>query len=164
MKTAVLHVSTLQSVEMNKLSPEELSNLEKDDIENEISYNETYYNQKSIESQKDEIIYNRKSNESPNEEIIEDIEFEEEIEEEADPIKEMYEDALSEYNNGNYGSAKDILTNIIIKEDSADAYYLIGRILYNQEDKMGAISFVKKAIALDPGHEDANEFFMELKK
>ncbi|WP_295622178.1 DEAD/DEAH box helicase [uncultured Methanobrevibacter sp.] len=150
--------------EMNKLSPEELSNLEKDDIENEISYNETYYNQKSIESQKDEIIYNRKSNESPNEEIIEDIEFEEEIEEEADPIKEMYEDALSEYNNGNYGSAKDILTNIIIKEDSADAYYLIGRILYNQEDKMGAISFVKKAIALDPGHEDANEFFMELKK
>ena len=150
--------------EMNKLSPEELSNLEKDDIENEISYNETYYNQKSIESQKDEIIYNRKSNESPNEEIIEDIEFEEEIEEGADPIKEMYEDALSEYNNGNYGSAKDILTNIIIKEDSADAYYLIGRILYNQEDKMGAISFVKKAIALDPGHEDANEFFMELKK
>ena len=60
--------------------------------------------------------------------------------------------------------AKDILTNIIIKEDSADAYYLIGKILYEQEDSLGAISFVRKAISIDPGHEDANEFYMQLKK
>ena len=59
--------------------------------------------------------------------------------------------------------AKEILTNIIIKKDSADAYYLIGKILYEQDDNLGALSFVKKAISIDPGHEEANEFYLELK-
>ena len=70
---------------------------------------------------------------------------------------------MEEFNKGNYSIAKEILTNIIIKEDSADAYYLIGKILYEQDDKLGALSFVKKAISIDSGHEDANEFLLELK-
>ena len=80
-----------------------------------------------------------------------------------DPLDEAYNDALEEFNKGNYSIAKEILTNIIIKEDSADAYYLIGKILYEQDDKLGALSFVKKAISIDSGHEDANEFLLELK-
>ena len=79
------------------------------------------------------------------------------------PLDEAYDDALEEFNKGNYSIAKEILTNIIIKEDSADAYYLIGKILYEQDDKLGALSFVKKAISIDPVHEDANEFLLELK-
>ena len=78
-------------------------------------------------------------------------------------LDEAYNDALEEFNKGNYSIAKEILTNIIIKEDSADAYYLIGKILYEQDDKLGALSFVKKAISIDPVHEDANEFLLELK-
>ena len=34
---------------------------------------------------------------------------------------------------------------------------------YEQDDKLGALSFVKKAISIDSGHEDANEFLLELK-
>ena len=79
------------------------------------------------------------------------------------PLDEAYNDALEEFNKENYSIAKEILTNIIIKKDSADAYFLIGKILYMQEDKMGALSFVKKAISIDPGHEEANEFYLELR-
>ena len=78
-------------------------------------------------------------------------------------MDEAYNDAVEEYNKGNLSIAKDILTNIIIKEDSADAYYLIGKILYEQEDEMGALFFVKKAISIDSGHEEANEFIFKLK-
>ena len=144
--------------EMNKLSPEDLSNLEKQEIDDNISYNETYYNQKTVKQENEK--------EAKGENIEDDNETEafEEEKNETDPLNEAYNDALTEYNNGNYGMAKDILTNIIIKEDSADAYYLIGKILYEQEDSLGAISFVRKAISIDPGHEDANEFYMQLKK
>ena len=93
---------------------------------------------------------------------INETDMEEEIND-TDPFKEALNDALEEYDKGNYSIAKEILTNIIIKEDSADAYYLIGKILYEQDDKLGALSFVKKAISIDPGHEEANEFYLELK-
>ena len=141
--------------EMNKLSPEELSALENQDLEDNISYNETYYNQKE-------------KNNMENEEDKETIESEPENKADEDinninPLDEAYDDALEEFNKGNYSIAKEILTNIIIKEDSADAYYLIGKILYEQDDKLGALSFVKKAISIDPVHEDANEFLLELK-
>ena len=137
--------------EMNKLSPEELSALENQDLEDNISYDETYYNQKGKNIE----------NENPDEAI--ESETENEVEEGIDPLDEAYNDALDEFNKGNYSIAKEILTNIIIKEDSADAYYLIGKILYEQDDKLGALSFVKKAISIDSGHEDANEFLLELK-
>ena len=81
-------------------------------------------------------------------------------------IRSEYEDAMDEFNKGNYSSAKDILNDILIKTDkcNADAYYLIGRILYLQEDKNGAFSFVKKAISLEGAHEEANELLIEIKK
>ena len=117
--------------EMNKLSPEELSALENQDLEDNISYNETYYNQKDKGNTQNDY-----SNESIEEEVVES-----EDNEETDPLDEAYNDALDEFNKGNYSIAKEILTNIIIKKDSADAYYLIGKILYEQDDKLGALSF-----------------------
>lgn len=138
--------------EMNKLSPEELSALENQELEEKILYNETYYNQKDKGNTQNDY-----SNESIEDDMVESDD------EETDPLDEAYNDALEEFNKGNYSIAKEILTNIIIKKDSADAYYLIGKILYEQDDKLGALSFVKKAISIDQGHEDANEFLLELK-
>ena len=142
--------------EMNKLSSEELSKLENQDLEDNISYNETYYNHKT----------NKKEHSIEGDLLEESIDKEDvsEKEDNLNPIEEAYNDALEEYDKGNYSIAKEILTNIIIKEDSADAYYLIGKILYKQDDNMGALSFIKKAISIDPGHEDANEFYLKLKK
>lgn len=138
--------------EMNKLSPEELSALENQELEDKILYNETYYNQKDKGNTQNDY-----SNESIEDDMVESDD------EGTDPLDEAYNDALEEFNKGNYSIAKEILTNIIIKKDSADAYYLIGKILYEQDDKLGALSFVKKAISIDQGHEDANEFLLELK-
>ena len=155
--------------EMNKLSPEELSALENQDLEELISYNETYYNQKEsghIENGDSRVNGNSKIDGNPyiNEENDDEEEDDgTEIKEETNPLDEAYNDALEEFEKGNYSIAKEILTNIIIKEDSADAYYLIGKILYEQEDKLGALSFVKKAISIDSGHEEANEFLLKLK-
>ena len=138
--------------EMNRLSPEELSALENQDLD---------YNQK------DNRLNKESESDLANEGIIQEYDDNKENYEEEtqiNPLDEAYNDALEEFNKGNYSMAKDILTNIIIKEDSADAYYLIGKILYMQDDKMGAMSFVKKAISIDSGHEEANEFYLELKK
>ena len=141
--------------EMNKLSPEELANLENQDLEDNISYNETYYNKR------DSVDSDTETRESDNGTIESNSETG--IKRDIDPLDEAYNDALEEFDKGNYSMAKEILTNIIIKKDSADAYYLIGKILYMQEDKMGALSFVKKAISIDPVHEEANEFYLDLK-
>ena len=152
--------------EMNKLSPEELSALENKDLEENIVYNETYYNKKETISFKNDIeeetnVFDEVDvEESSNSDESYDIES---IENEKNPLDELYNDALEEYDKGNFSIAKEILTNIIIKEDSADAYYLIGRILYEQGDQMGALSFVKKALSIDSGHEEANEFIFKLK-
>ena len=152
--------------EMNKLSPEELSALENKDLEENIVYNETYYNKKETTSFKNDIeeetnVFDEVDvEESSNSDESYDIES---IENEKNPLDELYNDALEEYDKGNFSIAKEILTNIIIKEDSADAYYLIGRILYEQGDQMGALSFVKKALSIDSGHEEANEFIFKLK-
>ena len=141
--------------EMNKLSPEELSAIENKDFEDHISYNETYYNQKD-----DSLDMEVESKEHNDED---GYEYEDEDISEKNPFEEAYNDAIEEYEKGNYSIAKEILTNIIIKKDSADAYCLIGKILYEQDDKTGALSFVKKAITIDPGHEEANEFIFKLK-
>ena len=141
--------------EMNKLSPEELSAIENKDFEDHISYNETYYNQKD-----DSLDMEVESKEHNDED---GYEYEDEDISEKNPFEEAYNDAIEEYEKGNYSIAKEILTNIIIKKDSADAYCLIGKILYEQDDKTGALYFVKKAISIDPGHEEANEFIFKLK-
>ena len=49
--------------EMNKLSPEELSALENQDLEDNISYNETYYNQKEKNNMENEVRYYYPKNE-----------------------------------------------------------------------------------------------------
>ena len=154
--------------EMNKLSPKELYNKENQDLENRISYNETFYNQKGNHSKNnyrngehEDIEISNENCKEPEKDLLDEAYQDEK--QEKDPLDEAYQDALEEYNKENYGIAKDILTNIIIKKDSADAYYLIGKILYLQDDKMGAMSFVKKAISIDNGHEDANDFLLELK-
>ena len=156
--------------EMNKLSPEELATLENEDLEDNISYNETYYNNKKDSSKQDNGANSTNQDNGENSvnlhngENDSELEIDEESEDQdIDPLKEAYNDALEEFDKGNYTIAKEILTNIIIKEDSADAYYLIGKILHMQDDKMGALSFVKKALSIDSTHEEANEFFMELK-
>lgn len=145
--------------EMNRLSPEELSALEKQDLDENIIYDETYYNQKAKNENNSK--FDSTSIGSSDDDASEKNQSE--GKEEINPLDEAYNDALEEFEKGNYSIAKEILTNIIIKEDSADAYYLIGKILYEQDDPLGALSFVKKAISIDPGHEDANEFYLELK-
>ena len=44
----------------------------------------------------------------------------------------------------------------------ADAYALLGKILYNQGDKSGARIFTKKALSLDSANEIASELYFEL--
>ena len=146
--------------EMNKLSPEDLARLEEESINTENSDYDNLNGHTDVEFEDDE-----KTN---NAEIEIDDEREAdnaEIEIEDDEAQEEYEKALEEFNKENYSIAKDILTDIIINYDnqSADAYYLIGKILFIQGDSMGALSFVKKALSIEPAHELANEFYFELK-
>ncbi|ADC46961.1 DEAD/DEAH box helicase domain-containing protein [Methanobrevibacter ruminantium M1] len=146
--------------EMNKLSPEDLAKLEEERINTENSDYDNLNGHSDVE-----VEYDKKPN---NAEIEIDDEREAdnaEIEIEDDEAQEEYEKALEEFNKENYSIAKDILTDIIINYDnqSADAYYLIGKILFIQGDSMGALSFVKKALSIEPAHELANEFYFELK-
>ena len=146
--------------EMNKLSPEDLARLEEESINTENSDYDNLNGHSDVE-----VEYDEKTN---NAEIEIDDEREAdnaEIEIEDDEAQEEYEKALEEFNKENYSIAKDILTDIIINYDnqSADAYYLIGKILFIQGDSMGALSFVKKALSIEPAHELANEFYFELK-
>lgn len=146
--------------EMNKLSPEDLAKLEEERINTENSDYDNLNGHSDVEVEDDE---------KPNNAEIEiDDEREAdnaEIEIEDDEAQEEYEKALEEFNKENYSIAKDILTDIIINYDnqSADAYYLIGKILFIQGDSRGALSFVKKALSIEPAHELANEFYFELK-
>ncbi len=174
-KKATEYILDYMWEEMNKLSPEELANLEKENYnkknadydsiknktgdetnnskEDNINSEETFGN--SEEKQTNETTEN--SEEKQTNETTENSEEEQALEE--------YNRALEEYNKENYSIAKDILTDIIINYDkqNADAYYLIGKILNKQEDNNGALSFVKKALSIEPAHELANEFYLELK-
>ena len=163
-KKATEYILDYMWEEMNRLSPEELANLEKEDFLSE----DDDYNQingkikENIDSLSEEINGNSKN---LNEHKEDNIEKESDMEEDApDPSKEEYERALEEFNKGNYSISKEILTDIIINYDNqnADVYYLIGRILNEQGDSRGAMSFVKKAISIEPAHELANEFYLEL--
>ncbi|MBQ6813083.1 MAG: DEAD/DEAH box helicase [Methanobrevibacter sp.] len=163
-KKATEYILDYMWEEMNRLSPEELANLEKEDFLSE----DDDYNQingkikENIDSLSEEMNGNSKN---LNEHKEDNIEKESDMEEDtADPSKEEYERALEEFNKGNYSISKEILTDIIINYDNqnADVYYLIGRILNEQGDSRGAMSFVKKAISIEPAHELANEFYLEL--
>ena len=170
----------------NKLSPEELNDLKRkkapnpydnygnDDLSalySEIFKEDEYYD---IGSSKED--FSKLEMELNNSGMLDYASMDSELNEENDSLPEFseeerqirseYEDALEEFNKGNYGSAKDILNDILIKTDkiNADAYYLIGKILYVQGDKKGAVSFVKKAISLEGAHEEANDLLIEIKK
>lgn len=139
--------------EMNKISPEELARLENEEFDKE---NSDYDNLNNPNDSKEK---NKPAENDYPEEINEDTK-------DNDIIKEEYNKALEEFDKENYGIAKDILTDIIINYDNqnADVYYLIGKILSKQGDNQGALSFIKKAMSIEPGHELANEFYFELKK
>ena len=145
-KKATEYILDYMWEEMNKLTPEEIASLEEESyIREESNYND---------------LDNEES--SPEEDNIEHLK---EPNEDDKKALDEYERALEEYNKENYSIAKDILTDIIISYDNqnADAYYLIGKILYEQGDSHGALSFVKKSLSIEPAHESANEFYLELK-
>ena len=137
--------------EMNKISPEELARLENEEFNKEDA---DYDNLNNSSKEKNNSAESDNDTEENNEDSKEDI------------IKEEYDRALEEYEKENYSISKDILTDIIINYDNqnADVYYLIGKILSKQGDNQGALSFIKKAMTIEPGHELANEFYFELKK
>ena len=137
--------------EMNKISPEELARLENEEFNKEDA---DYENLNNSSKEKNNSAESDNDTEENNEDSKEDI------------IKEEYDRALEEYEKENYSISKDILTDIIINYDNqnADVYYLIGKILSKQGDNLGALSFIKKAMTIEPGHELANEFYFELKK
>ncbi|MDO5849230.1 MAG: DEAD/DEAH box helicase [Methanobrevibacter sp.] len=75
----------------------------------------------------------------------------------------LYEEAYDLYVQEDYFLAKDILNDIIAKNSRyADAYALLGRILYRQGDKSGAVMFTKKALSIDSANEMASELLFEL--
>lgn len=75
----------------------------------------------------------------------------------------LYQEALEHYNNKNYTYAKEICNQILLEDKrNTDALYLIGAILEKQEDTLGAVMFLKKAIKIDPAHIEANELLLEI--
>ena len=177
-KKATEYILDYMWEEMNKLSPEELAKLEEADYNEEnIDY---YYGNEETKTESlndlNEKVENKTLKENNSNGNLQENNLNENLEEnkskedDEDPQEqealEEYEKALEEFNKENYSISKDILTDIIINYDNqyADAYYLIGKILFIQGDKMGALSFVKKALSIEPAHESANEFYLELKK
>lgn len=81
----------------------------------------------------------------------------------SNPVEDKYVEALDLCDNGNYAVAKDILVEIINEDKNySNAWYMLGNILSIQGDKEGAIGFLKKAISINPGHEDANDLYLDL--
>lgn len=75
----------------------------------------------------------------------------------------LYEEAYDLYIQEDYFSAKDILNTILAADSKyADAYALLGLILYRQKDKAGAAMFAKKALSIDSANEMASELLFEL--
>lgn len=185
-KKATEYVLDYMHEEMNKLSPEELNDLKRkqlpnpyDDYENEdlsALYSEIFKEDKYYEMESSKEDYSKLERELNSSGIVDYADIDSKLNDENDSLPEFseeellirseYEDALEEFNKGNYSSAKDILNDILIKTDkiNADAYYLIGKILYVQGDKKGAVSFVKKAISLEGAYEEANDLLIEIKK
>lgn len=84
-----------------------------------------------------------------------------------EPIKThndtLFEEACELYEQEDYFLAKDILNNIISNESKyANAYALLGKILYKQSDKNGARMFAKKALSIDSSNEIASQLLLKL--
>ena len=77
------------------------------------------------------------------EEVVEDDEFSE---------------ALELYNNGDYSASKDVLNNILAKNNKdTDALVLMGEILFKQDQNDIALIFTKKALSIDRDNKKACE-------
>ena len=91
------------------------------------------------------------NNQGKKEEIIE-----EEIKNSND---DEFSDAYELYQKGDYSTSKDVLNNILANDKKhAKALALMGKILYDQEQKDIALVFTKKALSADKSNELANEF------
>ena len=67
-------------------------------------------------------------------------------------------DAFELYQKGDYSASKDVLNNILANDKKhAKALALMGKILYDQEQKDIALVFTKKALSADKSNEMANE-------
>ena len=90
------------------------------------------------------------NNQGKKEEIIE-----EEIKNSND---DEFGDAYELYQKGDYSASKDVLNNILANDKKhARALALMGKILYDQEQKDIALVFTKKALSADKSNEMANE-------
>ncbi|WP_296857670.1 DEAD/DEAH box helicase [uncultured Methanobrevibacter sp.] len=90
------------------------------------------------------------NNQGKKEEIIE-----EEIKNSND---DEFSDAYELYQMGDYSASKDVLNNILANDKKhAKALALMGKILYDQEQKDIALVFTKKALSADKSNEMANE-------
>ena len=90
------------------------------------------------------------NNQGKKEEIIE-----EEIKNSND---DEFSDAYELYQKGDYSASKDVLNNILANDKKhAKALALMGKILYDQEQKDIALVFTKKALSADKSNELANE-------
>ena len=90
------------------------------------------------------------NNQGKKEEIIE-----EEIKNSND---DEFGDAYELYQKGDYSASKDVLNNILANDKKhAKALALMGKILYDQEQKDIALVFTKKALSADKSNEMANE-------
>ena len=65
--------------------------------------------------------------------------------------RDLYTDALSEFNSANYSASKDILNQILSQNKTDDrALALMALILYEQEQFDISLLYVKKALAVNP--------------
>lgn len=81
-----------------------------------------------------------------------------------DEIANKFKEAIYFYEKKNYSFAKDLLVDIIdCDKNNSKAWYLLGAILNSQGDMKGASKFLKKALIIDPGNEDAYELLEKIK-
>ena len=99
------------------------------------------------------------------EQIISDNEHKEEIIEIEDDLNDnsLFEEAMEFFKKEDYVSSKDLLVNLISENPrDADAWALIGKILFIQNDISGAITFTRKALSIDSGHLEASELMIKI--
>ena len=92
-------------------------------------------------------------------------EVEETIEISYSDEEELFNKSLELFKQEEYTLSKDILLDVIsLKDKNVDAWALIGKILYYQEDINGAITFTRRALSIDSTHEEASELLIQIKK
>ncbi len=71
---------------------------------------------------------------------------------------DQFADALELYEKGDYSASKDVLNSILAHDNKhSRALALMGRILYEQDQRDIALVFTRKALSSDRSNEMANE-------